>query len=252
MNVSLSPERELALPGRYRYCNALNDGHGFDDHYYQWITAPPPDGQKWDASRVNRLIEFAIPGLRIEHRAEDGLMEVHGFVETLGMSDGSLHVTLVIYDGDCDNVDCRFGHAGEVECEAEDCPKLPARTATELALAPLTDTSLFSPEELTKLAALAGLTGSVAPYKHTHKVVVRRRAVGQISPQQRARIGALLTIHPTYYLTDDEARNRQVYRALGCDPDDKDKRWEGLYSPGKGYNPPNAQHLSLAPPPESP
>lgn len=106
-------------------CNPHNEAHGKTMCAYDWI-APPGT----DPLTVPDLIETAVPGLRV--RARKGDDEVHGYVNTGRLLDGSLHVCLCLYEFECLDADCGCGE-GAIKFR-----KAPALTAAQVTAMVLT------------------------------------------------------------------------------------------------------------------
>lgn len=87
---------------RQRVGNPHNEAHGRDMRVYDWIA---PAGT--DPHAAVLAIEAAVPGLKLHHRGD---LEVHGYVNTSQLPDGSLYVCVHVYDADCDDSACHAGH----------------------------------------------------------------------------------------------------------------------------------------------
>lgn len=66
---------------------------------HDWIA--PPGTDPW---AIPTLVEAVLPGVKIYHRGD---LEVHGFVNTTELADGSLHVAVCLYEFECDDPACR-------------------------------------------------------------------------------------------------------------------------------------------------
>jgi hypothetical protein len=97
---------------RTRVGNPHNEHHGKDLRCYDWIAPASAD-----PSVVAIKAEQAL-GCTLWHRG-DG--EQHGYVNTSRLADGSLHVSVVLYEG-CADPDCSAGHAGVVHERHPDPP----------------------------------------------------------------------------------------------------------------------------------
>lgn len=92
--------------------NPHNEAHGRALRVYDWIS--PAGTDPHDAA----VKAEAVLGCKLHHRG-DG--EQHGYVNTSRLPDGSLHVSVVLYE-ECSDPDCAAGHAGVAHKRHPDPP----------------------------------------------------------------------------------------------------------------------------------
>lgn len=205
---------------RFRHANFLAERHGRPLYHYEDVTPPPPPGVKLDANALASVIQAAVPGLRVR---EDGRGFVHGFVTTVGLSDGSLFYSVGLYPFGCEDLDCAAGHAGEMECADPDCPLLPEalRAGRRELLDAVVRPNPNPPPDLMALVAPGTVPFPLALIgpRHAHKRVVRFVAVPPLRAHDIAAIEAAVGSHPEYRLLPDEAHNQRVIRSWGVTED---------------------------------
>lgn len=87
---------------RERRGNPFREAHGRPMRVYDWFA---PAGTR--PGDIPAVIEAAVPGLKLFHRGDN---EVNGFINTSLGPDGSLYVSVQLYDTACVDPSCPGGH----------------------------------------------------------------------------------------------------------------------------------------------
>ena len=110
---------------RTRTSNPFREAHDKPMRCHDFVA---PAGTK--PGDIPGLIEAAVPGLKLFHRGDN---EVNGFVNTSLRADGSLYVSVQLYDTACTDPACPGGH-GPVNVRVAPTLTVPQRLAMVAAV----------------------------------------------------------------------------------------------------------------------